>query len=61
MRIATFCAKSTAMSIIAMIVLAPAARLRAQNLYGSIVGTVIDASGAVVPAAVVKATDAGTG
>src|SRR5215475_15959632 len=35
--------------------------LRAQALYGSIVGTVTDTSGAVVPDATVKATQTGTG
>jgi hypothetical protein len=36
-------------------------RLRAQALYGSIVGVVTDSSGALVPGAVVKATQTGTG
>ena len=35
--------------------------LRAQALYGSIVGTVTDATGSVVPGAAVKTTDTGTG
>src|SRR5579871_4408305 len=36
-------------------------RLRAQALYGSIVGVVTDSSGAVVPGATVKTTQTGTG
>jgi carboxypeptidase family protein/TonB-dependent receptor-like protein len=36
-------------------------RLRAQALYGSIVGTIADSSGAVVPGATVKVTESGTG
>ena len=39
----------------------PASRLSAQVLYGSIVGTVTDQSGAVVPKAQVKAVDPRTG
>jgi len=40
---------------------APGGYLRAQALYGSIVGTVTDATGGVVPGATVKASDTGTG
>ena len=40
---------------------APGGYLRAQALYGSIVGTVTDATGGVVPGATVKASDMGTG
>src|SRR5579863_9743207 len=36
-------------------------RLRAQALYGSIVGTIADSSGAVVPGVTVKVTESGTG
>ncbi len=38
-----------------------APRVRAQVLYGSIVGTIQDATGAVVPGATVTATNTGTG
>ncbi|HKE25453.1 MAG TPA: TonB-dependent receptor [Bryobacteraceae bacterium] len=41
--------------------LVPGGYLRAQALYGSVVGTVTDATGGVVPGATVKATDIGTG
>jgi hypothetical protein len=44
-----------------LLFLASPAHLRAQALYGSLVGTVTDSTGAVVPAANVTATDAGTG
>src|SRR5580658_642096 len=60
MRLGKFCA-FTAMGVMALLLFTPGVPLRAQALYGSIVGTVVDASGAVVPGAAVKATDTGTG
>lgn len=43
------------------LMLAPAKPGRADNLYGTIRGLVKDQSGAVIPGALVKVTDAGTG
>jgi len=43
------------------LVLAPARPSRADNVYGSIRGTVTDPSGAVIPDATVTATDVSTG
>jgi len=52
----------TAISFVALLSIAIAgAPLLAQALYGSMVGTVSDSSGAVVPGATVKITDTGTG
>src|SRR5579863_343740 len=50
-----------ASAILAILAAVPASRLNAQVLYGSIVGTVQDASGAVVPAAAVSMVNTGTG
>ena len=44
-----------------LLFVAAAPRLRAQALYGSIVGSVTDSSGSVVPGALVRATQTGTG
>jgi len=44
-----------------LVILVGGSQVHAQALYGSIVGAVTDASGAVVPGATVKATDTGTG
>lgn len=44
-----------------VVLVLPPAQLQAQVLYGSIVGNVTDANGAVVPNAAVSATDQGTG
>ena len=49
-----------ALAALAVILLAPPAAY-AQALYGSIVGTVADSSGAPVPGATVTATNPGTG
>lgn len=54
--------RSSGLRIVLMFVLAMAARnANAQALYGSITGTVTDSSGAVVPGALVKAVETGTG
>ena len=46
-----------ALGILAVVVAAGSARLDAQVLYGSLVGTVTDDSGAAVPGATVTATN----
>ena len=50
-----------AATVFAAVLLTSGVDLRGQALYGSIVGTVTDTSGAVVPGATVKATQTGTG
>ena len=47
---------TTVLALFAMLTLAPANPAYAQALYGSIVGTVTDASGAAIPGATVKVT-----
>ncbi|HEY2019499.1 MAG TPA: TonB-dependent receptor, partial [Bryobacteraceae bacterium] len=48
-------------AVMVVLYFSTAARLSAQALYGSIVGTVTDATGGVVPGAAVKVTQTGTG
>ena len=48
-------------SMASFLLFSSGARLRAQALYGSVVGVVTDASGAIVPGALVKATQTATG
>jgi hypothetical protein len=50
-----------ACSALALALLPPAATATAQTLYGSIVGNVTDAQGAIVPGTVLVATNTGTG
>jgi len=57
----THCRQVAAIAFLGLFFFHAGAHLRAQALYGSIVGVVTDASGAVVPSATVKATQTGTG
>src|SRR5690349_6712451 len=53
--------KLTALLLFGVLLSSSAPRASAQVLYGSIVGTVTDQTGAVVPQAEVKATNPATG
>ena len=53
--------KQIYIATVVVCVLFVAAQTHAQNIFGSIVGTVTDPSGAVLPGATVTATDLGTG
>ncbi|HZQ54251.1 MAG TPA: carboxypeptidase-like regulatory domain-containing protein [Bryobacteraceae bacterium] len=52
---------TAAILAVLLLLFAETPKAQAQALYGSIVGTVTDASGAVVPGATVRATESGTG